>query len=72
MKINTFIGYENFSECMQEIKNLIKVRSEYCVQYMGQWEEKNMYYIRMELCSHSLQNILQNKLQVFVENRENP
>ena len=50
---------------MQEKEKLVKVRSEYCVQYMEQWYEYNVYYIRMELCSHSLQNILQHKPQVF-------
>ena len=50
---------------MQEIQKLIKVRSEYCVQYISQWNEVNVYYICMELCSHSLQNILQHKPQVF-------
>ncbi|CAG2168726.1 unnamed protein product [Oppiella nova] len=58
-------GYDNFRKCMKEMQKLVKVRSEYCVQYMDQWSENNVYYIQMELCSHSLQNILQHKPQVF-------
>ena len=57
---------------MQEIKKLIKVRSEYCVQYMSQWHEDNVYYIKMELCSHSLQKILEHKPQVFGRQPEEP
>ena len=57
---------------MQEMQKLIKVRSEYCVQYSDQWYDKNMYYIRMELCSDSLKNILQNKPQVFGRQPEEP
>ncbi|CAG2167093.1 unnamed protein product, partial [Oppiella nova] len=48
-----------------EVKNLIKVRSEYCVQYYNSWTEGNILYIHMELCEHNLQNILEVKQQVF-------
>ena len=65
IKINTLTGADQLRECMREMQNLIKVRSEYCVQYMSQWYENNVYYIEMELCSDSLQNILQHKPQVF-------
>ncbi|CAG2168587.1 unnamed protein product [Oppiella nova] len=39
---------------------------------MRQWNEANVYYICMELCSHSLQNILQHKPQVFDRQPEDP
>ncbi|CAG2178636.1 unnamed protein product, partial [Oppiella nova] len=29
----------------------------------GNWDEDNVYYIQMELCSNSLKNILQHKPQ---------
>ncbi|CAG2166624.1 unnamed protein product [Oppiella nova] len=46
--------------------------SEYCVQYISQWYDDNMYYICMELCSDSLQNILEHKPQVFGRQPEEP
>ncbi|CAG2163696.1 unnamed protein product, partial [Oppiella nova] len=64
--------YQNLFECYEEMQNLIKVRSEYCVQYMGQWSEDGVYYIQTELCSNSLENILQHKPQVFGRQPEEP
>ncbi|CAG2174206.1 unnamed protein product [Oppiella nova] len=57
---------------MQEMQKLIKVRSEYCVQYNNQWYDNKMFYIQMELCSHSLQKILEHKPQVFGRQPEEP
>ncbi|CAG2173890.1 unnamed protein product [Oppiella nova] len=54
------------------VKKIRIERSEYCVQYMDQWSEDNVYYIQMELWSHSLQNILQYKPQVFGRQPEEP
>jgi len=65
IKINTLTGADQLPECMREMQKMIKVRSPYCVQYISQWYDHNVYYIEMELCSHSLQNILQHKPQVF-------
>ena len=51
--------------CVKELNNLVKVRSQYCVQYMSSWFIDNKYFIAMELCSDSLKNILRLKPQVF-------
>ena len=72
IKINTLTGADQLRECMREMQKLIKVRSEYCVQYMRQWNDEKVYYIRMELCSNSLKNILQHKPQVFGRQPEEP
>ncbi|CAG2174170.1 unnamed protein product, partial [Oppiella nova] len=52
-------------EYYKELQNLVTVRSEYCVQFINSWLECDNYYIVMELCSQSLQNILDTKLEVF-------
>ncbi|CAG2171693.1 unnamed protein product [Oppiella nova] len=48
-----------------EVDNLQKVNSQYVVQYMAWWFDDTRFYIRMELCSDSLQKILRLKPQVF-------
>ncbi|CAG2165816.1 unnamed protein product [Oppiella nova] len=48
-----------------ELDNSLKVNSEYVVKCMGSWVDSTTYYIQMELCSDSLQNILRLKPQVF-------
>ena len=47
------------------MQTLIKVRSEYVVQYMDAWVEKDMAYIKMELCSHSLKHFIIKKQNTF-------
>ncbi|CAG2169070.1 unnamed protein product [Oppiella nova] len=42
-----------------------KVQSKYCVEYYDSWLEMDYYYIQMELCAHSLKNILEHKHQEF-------
>ncbi|CAG2169900.1 unnamed protein product, partial [Oppiella nova] len=56
--------------CLKELDTMVKVRSEYCVRYLGQWHESDDYYIRMELCADSLQNILELKPQLFCRESE--
>ena len=48
-----------------ELKSLVKVRSEYVVQYYNSWSDGTHLYIQMEYCSQSLRNILQIKPRVF-------
>ncbi|CAG2163101.1 unnamed protein product [Oppiella nova] len=43
----------------------MSLQSEYVVQYYDSWREGNCIYIQMELCSQSLQNIIENKPLVF-------
>ena len=54
----------------KELNKLVKVRSEYVVQYMDSWFENNEYFIAMELCSDNLKNILRLKRQVFANKSE--
>ncbi|CAG2176299.1 unnamed protein product, partial [Oppiella nova] len=48
-----------------ELDNSLKVNSQYVVNCLGSWVDSTTYYIQMELCSDSLQNILTLKPQVF-------
>ncbi|CAG2168208.1 unnamed protein product [Oppiella nova] len=50
---------------LNKVKNLGKVRSEYCVQYYNSWPESKHLYIQMEFCSQNLRNILEMKPKVF-------
>jgi serine/threonine protein kinase len=54
----------------KELNKLVKVRSEYVVQYSNSWFENNEYFIEMELCSDNLKNILRLKRQVFAKKSE--
>ncbi|CAG2170883.1 unnamed protein product [Oppiella nova] len=49
----------------REIKTLLIVNSQFVVQYFDYWHEFDCLYIQMELCSDSLRDILQLKLQLF-------
>ncbi|CAG2173542.1 unnamed protein product, partial [Oppiella nova] len=53
------------NEILNEVKNLGKVRSEYCVQYFNSWPESTYLYIQMEFCSQNLRNILEIKPKLF-------
>ncbi|CAG2164029.1 unnamed protein product [Oppiella nova] len=56
---------EYMKQIMSEVKNLGKVRSEYCVLYYNSWPESKHLYIQMEFCLQNLRNILEVKAQVF-------
>ncbi|CAG2170744.1 unnamed protein product [Oppiella nova] len=59
------ISDEHQAKMCNELKSLVKVRSEYVVQYYNSWSDGTHLYIQMEYCSQSLRNILQIKPQVF-------
>ncbi|CAG2170888.1 unnamed protein product [Oppiella nova] len=48
-----------------EVIHLQNLRSPYVVEYYDSWVEGNTFYIKMELCSDSLSNILRLKPQYF-------
>ncbi|CAG2163402.1 unnamed protein product [Oppiella nova] len=56
---------EYMKSILKEVKNLLSVRSEYCVQYYNSWPESKHLYIQMEFCSQNLRNILEIKPKVF-------
>ncbi|CAG2114724.1 unnamed protein product [Medioppia subpectinata] len=52
---------------LNETQNLIKLRSDYVIQYYYSWIEKNCLYILMDCLIGSLAQLLQNKKQIFGE-----
>ncbi|CAG2169642.1 unnamed protein product [Oppiella nova] len=56
---------EYMERIMKKVKNLLSVRSDYCVQYYDSWSESKHFYIQMEFCSHNLRNILELKPQIL-------
>ncbi|CAG2164315.1 unnamed protein product [Oppiella nova] len=46
---------------LNETQNLVKLRSEYVIQYYYSWIECNCLYFQMELCLDNLRNLLDNK-----------
>src|SRR5215813_2072135 len=50
---------------LQEIQSLLKVCSEFVVQYKTSWIESNCLFIQMEFCSQSLKQVLEVKAQAF-------
>ncbi|CAG2161405.1 unnamed protein product [Oppiella nova] len=62
IEINEF---SDMRQVLSEVKNLVKVHSEYVVQYFNSWVEVNSLYIQMEFCSQNLRNILEIKTKVF-------
>ncbi|CAG2163550.1 unnamed protein product [Oppiella nova] len=53
---------------VKEVESLLKVRSEYVAEYYDIWQERDVIYIQLELCSDSLTNILRLKPQVVHRN----
>ncbi|CAG2166598.1 unnamed protein product [Oppiella nova] len=53
------------SRLKKEVSNLKTVCSEFVVTYYESWKDSEYFYIKMELCSESLRNIIDRKAQVF-------
>ncbi|CAG2165446.1 unnamed protein product [Oppiella nova] len=53
------------AQIRKEIENLVRVRSQYCVRYVFSFYYLDYWYIIMELCSDSLQTILDKKHKAF-------
>ncbi|CAG2177346.1 unnamed protein product [Oppiella nova] len=58
--------------CLNEGKNLIKVRSPYVVEYYNSWLEPGCLYIQMELGLNSLMDILLIKPTIFTRDPGTP
>ncbi|CAG2110513.1 unnamed protein product [Medioppia subpectinata] len=58
-------------DIVKEVQNLVKLRSEYVVNYRNSWREDNHLYIQMEFYSQNLQSIINNKHLVFGRQQEN-
>ncbi|CAG2106881.1 unnamed protein product [Medioppia subpectinata] len=57
---------------LKEVQNLVKLRSDFVVNYRNSWLEHNLLYIQMDLYSQNLQTIIDNKCTVFGRQPEEP
>ncbi|CAG2163265.1 unnamed protein product, partial [Oppiella nova] len=57
---------------LKEVQNLVKVSSQYVVQYYHSWLEYGFLFIQMELCSQSLTQLLEVKAHVFERQSGDP
>ncbi|CAG2109198.1 unnamed protein product, partial [Medioppia subpectinata] len=49
----------------REVKNLVKLDSDFVVKYYDSWLESNHLFIQMEFCSQNLKSVLKDKPIVF-------
>ncbi|CAG2168184.1 unnamed protein product [Oppiella nova] len=64
------IPFKDFDEedtikTLREMQNLVKVKSQYVVDWYQSWREAGLLFIQMEFCSQNLMDILKDKPQVF-------
>ncbi|CAG2168122.1 unnamed protein product, partial [Oppiella nova] len=61
----TNLGDKEKFYVLQETVHLIKVASDYVVEYNYSWFQQNCLYFQMELCWGSLSDFLETKMNVF-------
>ncbi|CAG2112671.1 unnamed protein product, partial [Medioppia subpectinata] len=59
-------------EKLKEVQKLVKLRSEYVVNYRNSWLEDNHLFIQMDFYTQNLQTIIDNKHIVFGRESEDP
>src|ERR1700721_2086714 len=59
------IDSQNFVDILKEVKILSKLSEVYVVRYYESWIESNSLYIQMELCSHNLKKVIEEKPKCF-------
>ena len=59
------IDSQNFEDILKEVKILSKLSEVYVVRYYESWIESNSLYIQMELCSHNLKKVIEEKSKCF-------
>ncbi|CAG2170425.1 unnamed protein product, partial [Oppiella nova] len=52
---------------LNETQIILKLRSEFVIQYYYQWIEQNCLYFQIELCIDNLNNVLKTKKSLFTE-----
>ncbi|CAG2167462.1 unnamed protein product [Oppiella nova] len=62
----------DLQDLSKEAEKLVRVRSEFVVQYNDFWVESDRMFVQMELCSRNLQKILDSKPNVFGREPEEP
>ena len=59
------IDSQNFEDILKEVKILSKLSEVHVVRYYESWIESNSLYIQMELCSHNLKKVIEEKPKCF-------
>ena len=59
------IDSQNFEDILKEVKILSSLSEVHVVRYFDSWIENNNLYIQMELCSHNLKKVIEEKPKCF-------
>ena len=59
------IDSQNFEDILKEVKILSKLSEVHVVRYYESWIENNNLNIQMELCSHNLNKVIEEKPKCF-------
>ena len=59
------IDSQNFEDILKEVNILSKLSEVHVVRYYESWIESNSLYIQMELCSHNLKKVIEEKPKCF-------
>ncbi|CAG2101454.1 unnamed protein product [Medioppia subpectinata] len=65
VKFLDIYGDNKRQEILKEVQNLVKLRSDFVVNYRNSWREDNHLYIQMDYYPQNLQTIIDNKHIVF-------
>ncbi|CAG2103292.1 unnamed protein product [Medioppia subpectinata] len=65
VKFLDIYGDHKRQEILKEVQNLVKLRSDFVVNYRNSWREDNHLYIQMDYYPQNLQTIIDNKHIVF-------
>ena len=59
------IDSQNLEDILKEVKILSSLSEVHVVRYFDSWIENKRLYIQMELCSHNLKKVIEEKPKVF-------
>ncbi|CAG2103291.1 unnamed protein product [Medioppia subpectinata] len=65
VKFLDIYGDHKRQEILKEVQNLVKLRSDFVVNYRNSWREDNHLFIQMDYYPQNLQTIIDNKHIVF-------
>ncbi|CAG2105700.1 unnamed protein product [Medioppia subpectinata] len=72
VKFFDIYGDHKRKEILKEVQNLVKLRSDFVVNYRNSWHEDNHLYIQMDYYPQNLQKIIDNKHTVFERQKGEP
>ena len=60
-----FTDFKNSEDILKEVKIISKLSEVHVVRYFESWIKGNRLYIQMELCSHNLKKVIEEKPKCF-------